>query len=127
MPDSTLIGRINFLRTATPERRASKRYACRFEGQCKPVGNLHCSSSWPATVQDVSQNGFQLLMSRRFEPGTLLVVEVDLPQADCPRMFLGRVVRVAMPVKGRWVLGCALSAPLAKDELSTLVKIRSAA
>jgi hypothetical protein len=127
MPDSTLAGRINFLKSATPERRAAKRHACRFEGQCKPVGNLHNSSSWPVTLQDISQGGFQLVMSRRFEPGTLLVVEVNAPQQDSPRMFLGRVVRVTMPAKGRWVLGCALSAPLAKEDLAILVKIRPAA
>ena len=127
MADSTLVGRINILKTATPERRASKRYACRFEGQCKPVGNLHNASSWPVTLQNISQGGFQLTMSRRYEPGTLLVVEVNTPREDSPRRLLGKVVRVTMPSKGRWVHGCALSAPLAKDDLASLVNIRHAA
>jgi hypothetical protein len=127
MPDSTLAGRINFLKTAIQERRAWKRYTCRFEGQCKPVGNLHISSPWPATLQDISQGGFQLMLSRRFEPGTLLVVEANLPREESARMFLGRVVRVSVPTQGRWVLGCALSTPLAKDDLATLIKISQAA
>jgi hypothetical protein len=125
MPDSTLAARSSFLKSR--ERRTWKRYACRFEAQCKPVGSVHLATPWPATLQDISQAGFQLLLSRRFEPGTLLVVEVNAPPESSPQMLLGRVVRVSVLAKGRWILGCALSAPLAKEDVATLVRIRPAA
>ncbi len=64
------------LKLASRERRDGKREACQLEGQCRPMDSLQLSAAWPVTIRDIGAGGCQLLLSRRFEPGTLLVVDV---------------------------------------------------
>jgi PilZ domain len=111
------------LKTAACDRREEPRSACRLEAQCRPVAHAQLAAAWPATIRDLSANGFQLFLSRRFEPGTLLVVDVQDPSGQATRMLVARVVRVSSPVRGRWILGCAFSVPLTPDDLEALLKI----
>lgn len=83
------------------------------------------SAAWPVTIRDISAGGFQLLLSRRFEPGTLLVVDVHDGQGQATRMMLARVARVTSMARGRWILGCAFSVPLTPDDLDSLLKLAS--
>ena len=110
------------LKAAAQDRRDGGRTACRLEGQCRPVENPQLAAAWPATVLDISSGGFQLLLSRRFEPGTLLVVDVRDPTGQATRMLVARVVRVASLTRGRWIHGCAFSAPLTAEDLDSLLK-----
>lgn len=107
------------------ERRDGKRTACQLEGQCRPMQGHQVSASWPVTVHNISESGFQLLLSRRFEPGTLLVVDVHDVQGQATRMLLGRVVRVTSMARGRWILGCTFTVPLTPDDLSSLLTLAS--
>jgi hypothetical protein len=108
------------LKAAAQDRREGRRSACRLEGQCRPVQNPQLAAAWPATMLDISCGGFQLLLSRRFEPGTLLVVDVR-DRAGQARMLVARVVRVALLTRGRWVHGCAFSVPLTAEDLDSLL------
>ena len=113
------------LKLASRERRDGKREACQLEGQCRPMDSLQLSAAWPVTIRDIGAGGCQLLLSRRFEPGTLLVVDVHDGQGQPARMMLARVVRVASLARGRWILGCAFSVPLTPDDLDSLLKLPS--
>jgi hypothetical protein len=110
------------LKAAAQDRRDGRRSACRLEGQCRPVQNPQLAAAWPATLLDISCGGFQLLLSRRFEPGTLLVVDVHDPAGQATRMLVARVVRVSMLTRGRWIHGCAFSVPLTPEDLDSLLK-----
>ena len=110
------------LKAAAQDRRDGGRSACRLEGQCRPVENPQVAAAWPATVLDISCGGFQLLLSRRFEPGTLLVVDVHDPAGQATRMLVARVARVTTLTRGRWVHGCAFSVPLTPEDLESLLK-----
>ena len=114
------------LKTAAQDRREEPRSACRLEGQCRPVAHAHLAAAWPATIRDLSASGFQLLLSRRFEQGTLLVVDVQDPTGHATRMLVARVVRVSSLVRGRWILGCAFTVPLTPDDLEALLKTPAA-
>ncbi len=100
------------------ERRAAARFACDVPARCRLPADGH--GSWPARVRDVSRHGVGLLAARRFEPGTLLAVELD-PSADAaPRLLLARVVH-AQSARGRnWLVGCRFLRPLADDEVAAL-------
>jgi hypothetical protein len=109
------------LKAAARDRRDGRRSACRLEGQCRPVENPQFAAAWPATVLDISCGGFQLLVSRRFEPGTLLVVDVHDPTGQATRMLVARVVRVSSLTRGRWIHGCAFSMPLTAEDVGSLL------
>ena len=110
------------LKAAARDRRDGRRSACRLEGQCRPVANQQVAAPWPATILDISCGGFQLLLSRRFEPGTLLVVDVHDPAGQATRMLVARVARVTSLTRGRWIHGCAFSVPLTTEDLESLLK-----
>jgi len=110
------------LKTSAQDRRDGKRSACRLEGQCRPVQNPQVAAAWPATILDISCGGFQLLLSRRFEQGTLLVVDVHDSAGQATRMLVARVARVTSQTRGRWIHGCAFSVPLSTEDLESLLK-----
>jgi hypothetical protein len=110
------------LKASAEDRRDAKRSACRLEGQCRPVVNPQVAAAWPATILDISCGGFQLLLSRRFEPGTLLVVDVHDTAGQATRMLVARVARVTSLTRGRWIHGCAFSVPLTAEDLESLLK-----
>ena len=114
------------LKAAARDRRDGRRSACRLEGQCRPVENPQVAAAWPATVLDISCGGFQLLLSRRFEPGTLLVVDVHDPAGQATRMLVARVARVTTLTRGRWVHGCAFSVPLSTEDLESVLRTSAA-
>lgn len=97
------------------DRRSHERYDCRFKVKCRPVGR-DVPASWPAEVRDVSSRGMRLLTHRRFEAGTLLMLDITGPDATTLSL-LARVRRVSLLAKGRWVLGCALDQELEPELL----------
>jgi hypothetical protein len=104
------------------ERRAWVRYPCKLEGTCQAIGNGQSAPGWSARVWDISGGGLGLILDRRFEPGTLLVLQVQGIDADGSRVMLARVVRVAAAAKGRWMLGCAISGELSEEELRDIAE-----
>jgi hypothetical protein len=62
-----------------------------------------------------------LKVKRRFEPGSLLIVEWQVEEASTPRFFLSRVVRVASQKDQSWLHGCTLLAELTCAELLALL------
>lgn len=100
------------------ERRESPRHVCQVEAYCQPLAD-HAGSRWPATAVDISTRNVSLVLSRRFEAGTLLAVGLQGTTAgDC--MPLVRVQRVA-PDGVYWRIGCVWSDPLTPEELRGLV------
>lgn len=102
------------------ERRTRDRYTCDLKSSCKPI-EAQTATAWPAKIRDVSATGVRLMMFRRFEPGTLLVLELQ-DTTGAARMFLACVVRVARQMRGRWSLGCALDVELDDKDLEALVE-----
>jgi hypothetical protein len=110
------------LKASAEDRRDGARSACRLECQCRPVQNPQLAAAWPATILDISRGGFQLLLSRRFEQGTLLVVDVHDDAGQATRMLVARVARVTSLTRGRWIHGCSFSVPLTVEDLQSLLK-----
>jgi hypothetical protein len=100
------------------ERRAAVRYACVLETACRSLAGS-ADVRWPARVRDISATGICLLVSRRFEPGSLLAIDLSSDFASAP---LARVVRVNWQADGDWALGCAFVTRLSDEELRTLLE-----
>ena len=102
------------------ERRAWVRFGSEQEVCCLPATTSATDESeaaWLATVLDVSPCGIGLIMKRRFEPGTLLIVELSAAPNQVTRRLAVRVVHASRDTKGRWVIGCAFASALSPEEL----------
>jgi hypothetical protein len=78
-------------------------------------------TSWSGRVQNVSRGGLKFLINRRFEPGTLLHIEIESIKKDFPVTVLARVVHVRKHENTLWGLGCSFSKELMDDDLMALV------
>jgi hypothetical protein len=75
---------------------------------------------WRGTVCDISTDGLGLLLRQRFEPGTLLAVEMPTLPRQCSRTLGARVARVTCGPDGNWVTGCALVEKLDAESVSSV-------
>jgi c-di-GMP-binding flagellar brake protein YcgR len=98
------------------ERRASERFACNLETTCQlPKGVW--DDPWPAKVRNISKGGVGLVLQRRFEPGTLLVFELESAVQGFAKTFLARVRHATRHAEGGWMHGCAFASELSDEEL----------
>ena len=74
-----------------------------------------------AWIQDICRQGVRLHLMRRFEPGTLLSLEVPGKSPDTPLLIQARVIHIVPYPNGSFGLGCAFSRPLTEEELKNLV------
>jgi hypothetical protein len=110
------------------ERRVSVRYPssdeyARLVNSCRAL-NAPQDETWEAHVRDFSTTGIGLRVDRRFEPDTLLMVDLhDLPEGtpDHTRTLLVRVARVTPHDDGTWILGCSLMHKLTEADLLALL------
>ena len=76
---------------------------------------------WPGRIKDISAGGLGLLVKHRFEPGTLLRVDVSRSIPDAPPTLWVCVVRLVPQAGGEWLLGCTQVRPLEHEELNAFL------
>jgi hypothetical protein len=114
----------------SPDRRVHTRHTCRLDSLCKPVGRHQTGNPWKGWIEDVSIEGLKLTLNRRFEPGALLAVEVDVTKEELvqvfhsaiSRFFLAKVVRVVGRRDGKWTLGCLLVKKFNDEDLDHFIE-----
>jgi serine/threonine protein kinase len=111
--------------TSGQERRTALRFQCRLESCCRPVGGA-LDTQWESRIRNVSARGIGLEVSRRFEPGAVLMLELHGATGVLNRLVVN-VVRVEKADAKRWFIGCRLHCPLSRHELRTLQEIGSPA
>ena len=107
---------------ATPkgERRVSVRFESSVIGSCRTL-SIHRESAWEAIVRNISCEGIGLLLSRRFEPGALLSIELNESNEGGQRLLLAQVAHATPQPEGKWLIGCTLVNPLSEDEIPSLL------
>jgi hypothetical protein len=106
------------------ERRAWVRYPFYHPTECQAVAAETATEPeirWPAVVRDISSGGLRLSLTRRFEPGTTLIVELPTRSAGRMRALPVRVVHVRARLDGCWTTGCQFASPLDEHELQSLL------
>jgi PilZ domain len=98
------------------ERRRASRHSSDMETTCQPVGSRD-SATWDGWCRDISTSGIGLILSRRFEPGTLLAIDVENPAQGVSYNVLARVIHATAQEDGTWRLGCAFARELAEEDL----------
>ena len=82
------------------------------------------------TSQDLSAGGISFILHRRFDPGTLLTIELERPKRDSRRsespvatwgQLPVRVLHATPQPDGHWRLGCALLHALSEEELRSWI------
>jgi hypothetical protein len=101
---------------AVNDRRAAERYPSDLVTSVHPLA-LPRKDSVAAMVKDVSEGGISLVIRYGFEPGTVLVIDLDGTTDSGTPPLLGRVVHATQRGDGRWVLGCALRRQLSPEQL----------
>jgi hypothetical protein len=112
------------------DRRIHVRHSCRLNSVCRPASRHQTGHPWKGWIEDVSIEGLKLNLNRRFEPGTLLAVEVNVTKEELvqvyhsaiSRFFLAKVVRVTRRRDRKWTLGCKLVKKFNDEDLDTLVE-----
>jgi hypothetical protein len=103
------------------ERRASIRYPVELNSQCQSIGGTK-GLNWPVKVRDMSVGGVALTVTRRFEPGTVLALDIKFPEDDEPMSLLVRVTNIRPLTDASWVIGCAFARPLGEDVIKNLTR-----
>lgn len=85
------------------ERRTAKRYASDQVASCRAMPGV---DAIPVQVRDVSVGGVGLLSPKRFERGTMLIVELHSTGPESVSVF-AKVVRLTSYGSGQWLIGCA--------------------
>jgi serine/threonine protein kinase len=98
------------------ERRAYIRYPSQMEGQCQPIACFK-EDRWTTRIVNVSRNSLGLVVNRRFEIGTVLVV---YPRKEEYPPFLVRVTRLQSRPSRKWLLGCVFPNLLSDDEIKVV-------
>jgi serine/threonine protein kinase len=129
--DSTALSRnspaVSPPKSAEANRRAWIRHELSF-GACATIdtavfgGGEDTEEIWPLTIRDVSIGGVGVVLARRFEAGTELMIEVGTGPSSTPRRLPVKVVRIEPDSVGHWVHGCAFASPLSEDELNALLR-----
>jgi hypothetical protein len=105
------------------ERRAWLRFPCAQDIICTPPirpPQGEPEVAWLGTVRDISPVGIGLSMSRRFEPGAELIVELSA-KADETLNVPVCVVHATAEEQGRWIIGCEFIFPLGQEELQNFL------
>jgi hypothetical protein len=109
----------------TREQRATVRFHSYSEGDCQTL-SICLESAWEATVRNISCEGIGIVLYRRFEPGTVLAIEITPLFEEIQRLLLARVVHVKFQRENTtWLLGCILLRPLSEDELQEFLSAGS--
>lgn len=85
------------------------------------LGETDPPETWPLVVHDVSVGGVGILLARRFEPNTVLSIELAVSGSEPPKRFKCKVVRVQAESAGHWVHGCTFLNPMSKDDVNNLL------
>ncbi len=99
-------------------RRAAIRHSANLESACLPI-KASRGDCWPGTTRDVSARGLCLVLKRRFEPGTMLAVELKSRRHQ-QHTLLVRVVWTNKDAGNHWAHGCTFGRNLTDCELAEL-------
>ena len=107
------------------ERRAWVRMPKDQQVSCQPLAastTEESETAWLGTVRDISAGGVALVLNRRFEPGSLLIIDLSAKTKTASQPRPVRVVHATTERKGRWIIGCAFASPLSQEELQSILR-----
>jgi PilZ domain len=102
------------------ERRAALRLALHGGASCHLVAAVG-ETYWPARVLDISTTGVRLLLRRRFDLESRVLVELANGSRAFARALVMRVAHVEQQPDGSYLLGGEFARRLSHDEVMALI------
>ena len=105
------------------ERSAVRHFPSSQEVYCQPMPASTADgveTGWWGKLRNLSSGGLAVRLSRPFEPGTLLNIELSDKTKRLTRSLLVQVVHAAAEGNRLWIIGCEFIRPLGEEELQTL-------
>jgi hypothetical protein len=106
------------------ERSAVRHFPSSQEVYCQPMPASSADgveTGWWGKLCNLSSGGLAVRLSRSFEPGTLLIIELSDKTKRLMRSSLVQVVHAAGEGNRLWIIGCEFIRPLSEEEVQTLV------
>lgn len=107
--------------TLTLERRAAVRYPVERGSACQAMKG-HKDLVWPAVIKDISTRGIRLEIGRRFEPGTLLLVDLHACNGETLRRLMLKTVYLQKVSDNTWLVGGTFISRLGDSDLRSLLR-----
>jgi hypothetical protein len=102
------------------DQRVAVRFAGNYKTSCQLLKDKE--GEWlPAWVRDISATGINVLMERQFEPGTLLLLELENPETQKFSRTEMVVIHTMECPNGDWFHGGAFAKELSPEELHAFV------
>jgi hypothetical protein len=105
------------------ERSAVRHFPSSQEVYCQPMSastTEEVETGWWGKLDNISSGGLAVRVSRPFEPGTLLIIELSDKTKRLTRSFPVQVVHSNAVGNRLWIIGCEFIRPLSEEELQTL-------
>jgi hypothetical protein len=109
---------------ACENRRVWLRYAANLNIRAEQLSG-EAESGVLAVICDISRGGLQIIAPRRFEPGTLLSVELPSSRGEAGLAVLACVVRARPHGDSEWTMGCRFSSELDEPQLQAFGAARA--
>jgi hypothetical protein len=106
------------------DRRSVPRHPCPLETYCRACSISDDDLWWRGEIWDVSIAGVGLILTRSFETGSNLEIEVPLANV---RTLAVHVEYVTQQVDGSWFLGCTFLDRLDDATVKAIVELTAAA
>ncbi len=103
------------------DRRATVRFPCNLKNTCG-LPEADPAARWPAEVQDLSCTGIRLLVHCRFEPRSMLVIELPISDSGSSEPILAKVVHVKRQGPDSWMVGCVFRRLLHAEEVEAVLR-----
>lgn len=102
------------------DRRASIRYGASLDSSCAPLSLLK-ERTWKAKILDISSHGVRMNVYRRFEPGTILNIDIESGEANSLSSHLVQIVWIRKQNGKEWSVGGAFIRELSNLEVQMLL------
>jgi hypothetical protein len=106
------------------ERRVWLRYAANLNIRCEEVSD-DAAEGVSAVIGDISRGGLKVIAPRRFEPGTVLSIELPSVGGTSALTVLACVVRARPHGESDWAMGCCFSGELNDEQLQAFGAARA--
>ncbi len=105
------------------ENRNWPRFSCRCRVYCQPDNQRDMAQiAWIGPIKNMSRGGVGLILPRKFEVKTNLVIEIEDPKSGLIRSCQARVIHVCASPEGAWLTGCVFAKPLDEKEFFEVVR-----